>query len=336
MPRPTYPNDFLRAFVFQPDGGSTLVAATRDRATDGATPTYIISPDTFGDVDLDGDTIYEVSFGPFFLANGDGGVATNARDGAQARILFYINEIGAAEALPDYADFILRKPAPFRYTIDQVKTYYYSDIPRTVKFGVALQHSGGKTYPGGDMTNPMPAAVTSTANGTATATNTTEVRDTTLSYTFTAIAGRTYQVNYLNSRTNSGAANVRYISRARIVAGSSPPGITDTLIAEYQTHVVETGTADRKNVNYYDRFTVGTSGTYTVATFTQSPDSAALTPVWETPSPARKLYVEDVTESADITTGKIEVQLDGDASGRPPRSGLRVRAIGRNDEMIVS
>lgn len=147
----------------------------------------------------------------------------------------------------------------------------------------------GLSLPRGIMAIP----ITSSSNGTATAANTTEVRDAVLgSYVFTAVAGHRYRVHYHGAMGNSDTVNCRMITRIRD-GGSSTPTTASTLIAEVSTYLTETGTgsAGRASFDVMHTFTA-TAGTHTLSAFTQSPDSAVMTPVSTTAG--RELYVEDI------------------------------------------
>jgi hypothetical protein len=139
----------------------------------------------------------------------------------------------------------------------------------------------------------MAAPTTSVATGTATAASTVEVKDAVLGdYTFTAVAGRRYRVHYHGAMGNSDTVNCRMLTRIRD-GGASSPGIGSTLIAEVSTYLTETGTgsAGRASFDVLHTFTA-TAGTHILAAFTQSPDSAIMTPV--STGAGRELYVEDI------------------------------------------
>lgn len=134
----------------------------------------------------------------------------------------------------------------------------------------------------------MATPVSTSSNGTATAADTVEVRDTALgNYTFTAVANRRYRVHYHGALANSGTVNCRMVVRVRD-GGASTPTTASTLIGETSAYVTETSTSGRTQCDLVRTFTT-TAGTHTLAVFTQSPDSAAMTPV-----ASRELYVEDI------------------------------------------
>lgn len=136
------------------------------------------------------------------------------------------------------------------------------------------------------------APVASTANGTATAANTTEVRDSVLgNYTFTAEAGRWYQVVYVGSLTNVDTVSVRMNTRIRDGVASTPT-TASTMLAESTDYVTETGSTGRASIVIESQPVQLSAGTHTLSVFTQSPDSAICTPVPS--SLPRTLYVRDL------------------------------------------
>jgi hypothetical protein len=141
-------------------------------------------------------------------------------------------------------------------------------------------------FPRGIMTAPT----TSMANGTATAADTVEVRDAVLgNYVFTALANRRYRAWYTGG-INSATIDTQYIQRIRD-GGASTPTAASTLIAESNEHIAEASTGGIKTVLIGQTFTA-TAGVHTLSLFSQSPNSAVLTPVPRgTP---RELYVEDI------------------------------------------
>lgn len=163
--------------------------------------------------------------------------------------------------------------------------YWFNPIAEAV---TALQ-TLALTAPRGIMAAPL----TSIANGTATAASTTEVKNIILGdYTFTAEANRRYRVHYHGAMGNSDTVNCRMITRIRD-GGVGSPGIASTLIAEVATYLTETGvsSAGRASIDVLHTFTA-TAGVHILAAFTQSPDSAIMTPV---PTGAGiELYVEDI------------------------------------------
>src|SRR5688500_8840980 len=235
MPRPLYPNDYIRGAGWRIESGELLIQATRDLAVHGNAAQYIVSPDLFGEVQLDGNTLYELEYGPFYLSNGDGGSNANARDGALARIEFWVDDGVSPRQINTY-DFQLRQPDPYWLPVPSVTSYYYADTPQTVKFGVALSHQGGLTIPGGDITNPLPApANTSVTTETTTGASATEVRDTNLgNYQFTAKPGRKYKVVLENMRVGveTGATGLPLIPLVNIRdGGASTPTTSSPIVA---------------------------------------------------------------------------------------------------------
>jgi hypothetical protein len=123
---------------------------------------------------------------------------------------------------------------------------------------------------------------TSAVDGTATAANTTEVRDAVLgNYVFTAVAGHWYEICYSGALANVGTANCRMITRIRD-GGNSTPTTGSTLVGETTNYCTETGTAGRNSILVCGRPRQFAAGVRTLSAFTQSPDSAAATPVVDT------------------------------------------------------
>lgn len=137
------------------------------------------------------------------------------------------------------------------------------------------------------------APTSTTSNGTATAADTTEVYDAVLgNYVFIAEANRWYRVHYSGLLANTATANCRFICRIRDSGDATTPDTADTLLAEVPVMVTETGSTGRVICHVEHPFTAS-AGTHTLAAFTQSPDSAILTPVAASPA-GRQLYVEDI------------------------------------------
>jgi hypothetical protein len=134
----------------------------------------------------------------------------------------------------------------------------------------------------------MAAPVSTTANGTPTAADTVEVKDTTLAdYVFTAETGRRYRVHYHGVQANSATADSRMVIRVRD-GGVAAPTSASTLIGETKAYVRETAGGGRVTADLVRTFTAS-SGVHTLAAFTQSPDAVIMTPVED-----RELYVEDI------------------------------------------
>ena len=137
----------------------------------------------------------------------------------------------------------------------------------------------------------MGTPTTSTLNGTATAADTTEVRDAVLgNYVFTAVADRWYEVVYIGALANSGTASVRFQTNVRD-GGASTPTTSSTLVDVDVVWVGEVGTGGRTMIRIIGRPQTFTAGTHTLSAFTISPDSAVLTPA---SSGTRVLYVRDI------------------------------------------
>lgn len=128
-----------------------------------------------------------------------------------------------------------------------------------------------------------------TSDGTATAANTTEIRDAVFgNYVFTAQAGRQYRVVYTGNG-NAGAAG-RFTHRIRD-GGASTPTTASTMIAENTMRMATLGTTGRQTMTLAEAFTA-TAGTRTLSLFTISPESVVMTPV--TAGVGRTMYVEDI------------------------------------------
>lgn len=135
---------------------------------------------------------------------------------------------------------------------------------------------------------------TTTFNGTATAANTTEVRDAVLGdYVFTAEADRWYQVCYVGALSNSGSTDNPQVTNVRD-GGVSTPTTASAMVA---SSTVQTGNAagtnGRSDVHVLSVPLQFSTGTHTLSLFTQSPESQVLTPVPNQVG-TRALYVVDI------------------------------------------
>jgi hypothetical protein len=331
--RPGYPNDYQRVRIFRADENwLTLFARVTYYSSDQSNVVADVVPTDF-EVELDANTLYEVTFGPYLVFNGDEGMSdAPGRPGAIYALEYYVDKGDGEELITEIMPYMHNRGAPF-YNVTAAQTaYYFSQEAQTVKFGVKARARQYRFTPVGDLQFqklPDPTFTTSDATqapGTGSGTNPTQTRDAVLgNYTFTAELGRLYRVHF-TEHVLVQTANSRSTIFIRD-GGSSTPNTSSTAVAECVTYHASGGVTSRMPVNIATPPREFDPGTHTLSVFhwgngTGNVDGQGL-------STGRALYVEDVTPSGrSKTDAKVDIRIYGAVSGIPTIFGVRPVATG--------
>lgn len=156
----------------------------------------------------------------------------------------------------------------------------------------------GTWMPVGGGQGIMAAPTTTTSTGTASS-GTTDTIDTVLgNYQFTAVSGRRYKVIHSGLLSNTSVSGDTFALRIRDSGSSSTPTTSSTAVIDVVYVAQSSGTAGDFNTHMEDTFVASSSGTHTLAFFSQRLSGTGVyTPVNSTVrggTGRRALWVEDI------------------------------------------